>query len=573
MKQLYFFRDYLAERYGKALQRIPFDLGLSCPHRRKDGSGGCAFCAENGAAARHLSSEMSLAEQAARGIAYVRERYGAEAPYLAYFQSFTNTFAEVDVLRRLSEEALGTADYRAVLIATRPDCLSGDCIEYLASLNRRYEVWIELGVQTANDRTLRKINRGHDFAAVEDAVKRLDAHGIKVAAHVILGLPGETRSDFRATAEKIASLPFSGIKAHNLLVLKGTPMARMFHDGEVSALNEYEYADALADFLAILPERTVVMRLCADADASEVIAPKWWMKKGQFLSMFRTLFEARAAGRDDGVRVVRTEDGSCTLYHPGFRQHFHSVAGARTESWKKYIEPCRVEERLREGSSVSVLDIGFGMGYNVAALAELAERAGAGFLRAVSLEMDRTTLHHALSLPDFPRRDVLEALASGTCYRSRHAEITIAWGDARQFVRDTADSFDFLFLDAFSPDRNPELWTLDFVSALKRILKPDGVLATYSSAYPFLGALLKNGFSVAESTPFGRKRGGIVASLRRLEHLPALREKDRRIALESTAGTPYRDPSLDWSREQILSDHAARVMALRASGVPKWFRA
>ena len=215
----------------------------------------------------------------------------------------------------------------------------------------------------------------------------------------------------------------------------------------------------------------------------------------------------------------------------------------------------------------------FRFGNNVAALAELAERAGAGFLRAVSLEMDRTTLHHALSLPDFPRRDVLEALASGSCYRSGHAEITIAWGDARHFVRDTADTFDFLFLDAFSPDRNPELWTFDFVSALKRILKPDGVLATYSSAYPFLGALLKNGFSVAESVPFGRKRGGIVASLRRLEHLPSLREKDLRIALESTAGTPYCDPSLDWSREQILSEHASRVAALRASGVPKWFRA
>ena len=175
MKHLYFFRDYLTEHYGKALQRIPFDLGLSCPHRKPDGSGGCAFCAENGSAARHLSPDMSIAKQAERGIRYVKERYGAEAPYLAYFQSFTNTYADIETLKRLYEEALSTADYKIVIIATRPDCLSEECVEYLASLKNRYEVWVELGVQSANDATLKKINRGHGFAAGKDAVRRLDA--------------------------------------------------------------------------------------------------------------------------------------------------------------------------------------------------------------------------------------------------------------------------------------------------------------------------------------------------------------------------------------------------------------
>ena len=192
-------------------------------------------------------------------------------------------------------------------------------------------------------------------------------------------------------------------------------------------------------------------------------------------------------------------------------------------------------------------------------------------LRCISLESDRNTLRNALSLPDFPRKDVLETLASAGCYRSAFVRIEIAWGDARRYVQETGEKFDFIFLDAFSPDRNPELWTLDFLAALKRILNPFGILAAYSSAYPFLGALLRTGFFVSESVPFGRKRGGTVASLHALDHLSPLREKDRCIALESTAGTPYRDPSLDWSRGQILTEHARQIAELRAAGVPKWF--
>ena len=246
---------FLKEKYGHRLQKVVIDAGFTCPNRDgKAGYGGCTYCNNAAFHPNYSTPDKSISEQIDEGIEFHKVRYRNSGGYLAYFQSFTNTYGEVSVLRHLYEEALCTADYRAVLIATRPDCLSGECVEYLASLARRYEVWVELGVQSANDLTLRRINRGHDFAAVEDAARRLDAQGIKVAAHVILGLPGETASDFRATAEKIASLPFSGIKVHNLLVLKGTEMARMFHNGEVTAFNEYEYADALADFLSVLPE-------------------------------------------------------------------------------------------------------------------------------------------------------------------------------------------------------------------------------------------------------------------------------------------------------------------------------
>ena len=212
------------------------------------------------------------------------------------------------------------------------------------------------------------------------------------------------------------------------------------------------------------------------------------------------------------------------------------------------------------------------MGYNVAALAELAERTAKGRIRAVSLEMDRNTLRNALLLPDFPRKDVLEALSAGNCYQSTYAEIAIAWGDARQYVLNTQEKFDFLFLDAFSPDKNPELWTFEFIASLKRLLNPGGCLATYSSAYPFLGALHLNGFHIFESAPFGRKRGGTVASPSLLEHLPPLREKEFLIATKSTAGTPYHDPAHTWTRREILEDHARRVAECRASGIPKWYK-
>ncbi len=260
MKTIRFFGDLLAEKYGVRLHRIPFDLGLSCPNRR-NGTGPCAYCAENGALARHLVSGMELAEQARAGKEYIRGRYGSEGPYQAYFQAFTSTFAPVSDLRRLYSDALSNGDYRVLVIATRPDCLSTDCLDYLSELRERYELWVELGVQTSHDATLQLIRRGHDFACTENAVRRLHERSIHCAAHLILGLPGETQDDFNQTADRIAALPFEAVKMHNLLVLRGTPMAKMLRDGLVHPMNEYEYAAALTSFLRRLPNSMAVMRL------------------------------------------------------------------------------------------------------------------------------------------------------------------------------------------------------------------------------------------------------------------------------------------------------------------------
>ncbi len=572
MRRILFFREYLSTLYGRALHRIPVDLGLSCPNRGRDGEGGCVFCAPDGGRARHLLEGLDIEEQVERGLDYVRRRYDASPPYALYIQAFTGTNAASERLRELYERTLALADFKTLIIATRPDCLPPETMDLLAELNSRYELWVELGVQTANDDTLALMRRGHDFACVEKAVTELAARGIKTAAHVILGLPGETQADFERTAAKLAPLPFSGVKVHNLLVLKDTPLAAMFRDGQVKPMNEYEYAMALASFLEALPDEWIVMRLTAEAPDESLIAPKWWMKKGQFLDMFLKIFDSKNSRGANVMPSIKTGDGSFTLYHPQYRQHFHSVAGALTESKKKYIEPCRIKEHLETGENFSLLDIGFGLGFNACSAARLADSLDKGKLYIVSLEADRNVLQAAAMLPDHPAPEILKALEENGRWDSKKSCIDVIWGDAREAVATMKAKFDFIFLDGFSPDKNPELWTLDFVKRLRSLLKHNGFLASYCAAIPFRGALLKSGFRVFESKPYGRRRGGTIGAIDANPWIPPITEKELLIAKKSTAGAPYRDPVLKWTRERIVSYRSELVAKLRAKGVPKWYK-
>ncbi len=572
MKRILFFREYLSGIFGRPLQRIPIDLGLSCPNRDRFGRGGCAFCSQDGGRARHLAEGLDLETQVSLGLDYVKRRYNAAPPYAAYFQAFTGTNAGADELKALYEKALSLADFKAAIVATRPDCLPPETVELLAELNERYELWVELGVQTSKDATLDLIGRGHRFDAVEDAVRRLAERGIKTAAHVILGLPGETQEDFQETARRIAALPFSGVKVHNLLVLKGTALERTLAAGQLKTMNEYEYAMALAPFLEALPDEWTVMRLTAEAPPEQVVAPKWWMKKGQFLDMFIKMFDSKFSQGRPFLPALKTEDGSYTLYHPQYRQHFHSVAGAWQESQKKYIEPCRIKERLALGDNLSLLDIGFGLGFNACAAASMAESVRRGKLYVVSLESDANVIGPASKLPEHPAPEMIKAIAESGRWSSDHSCIDIIWGDARDSVSQMKARFDFIFLDGFSSESNPELWTLDFVKHLRRLLKADGFLATYSSSIPFRGALLKSGFRVFESKPFGRRRGGTVGAIDANPWLPPITMKEYLIAKKSTAGAPYRDPALKWPREKIVSYRAGLVAKLRSKGVPKWYK-
>ncbi len=575
MEQINFFSNYLAERYGRKLHRIAVDLALGCPNRSGRFGPGCVYCAEDGNRARHLARNLDLAGQVASGISFASARYGAEPPYIAYFQAFTSTYAPAEQLDILYRDVLGRAPFRVVIVGTRPDALPEETVELLAALNRDYEVWVELGVQSSNDATLARIRRGHDFAAARDAVLRLDRAGIPVAAHVIAGLPGEGREEFRQTARDLARLPVRAVKLHQLLTLRGTPLAREDFPCRPEPLNEYEYAAAAAAFLRELPEGVLVMRLSADADPEEVIAPRWWMNKGQFLEFFLDYFRNR---RDlEPFPGVTTADGSPTLYHPGFRQHFHSLAGAATETVRKFLEPVRLEERLSSGGELRLLDVGFGLGCNVAGAIRAAERVRGGFLRITSLEIDPGVLAAAAGIhpADSPEARLIGALARDGFFETEFSRTELVFGDARHSVAGLPEQvkFDLIFQDGFSPDCNPELWSYDFIRLLVRRLAPGGAVASYCSAFPYRGALLRAGLSVGESPPFGRKRGGTVAAFDGgLLPLP-LPEKECGIIRRSTAGVVYRDPGLNSRREEIAARRERMVSRLRGRGVPKWFRA
>jgi radical SAM protein (TIGR01212 family) len=578
-KNIYFFRDYLVNLYGKALYRIPVDLPLSCPNRKRNSGKGCIFCADDGARARHLRHHLDLPGQVQAGIEYAQKRYNATPPYIAYFQSYTNTFANVDILRGYYEEVLRQADFKMVIIATRPDCLEDDVMEYLDELNQRYDLWIELGVQSSNDKTLELIQRGHDFDAVRTAARRLYEHKIRCAAHVIIGLPYENTADFIRTAQNLAELPFSGIKIHNLLVLKKTPLAKLYNEykdtpGIFNIMSEYDYAAALSEFLNHIPSSWPIMRLTADAPPENVIAPKWWMSKGQFLDYLQEFLSAPAASERfaGAVPKVKTADGSYTFYHPGFKQHFHTLAGAASEAQNKFIIPSELPARLADGP-VRLLDVGFGLGYNACAAIECALSTDAQ-LEIDTLELDLKTLQAGLmvSTQDTLNYKIINALIDKGIWEKDKVTIRLLTGDARTNIRKLNNSYDVIFLDGFSPDKNPELWTYDFLCALTVRLARGGILTTYSSAFPVIGALKRCDLHVGSTAAFGRKKGGIAAARDKNIINSPLDDKTLGIVVHSTAGVAYRDISGNSKAMDIISRREKLVERLRKRGVPRWYK-
>jgi radical SAM protein (TIGR01212 family) len=270
---------YLRARFGCRVQRISVDGQFSCPHAdAATGRGGCTFCDNRSFSPSRRRPPDSIPQQIAAGIGRVGRRYSANR-FLAYFQPGANTHAPLDRLRQLYEEALAHPQIAGLAISTRPDCLPNDVLDLLEQLARRTYLTLELGIQTMHDRSLDWMNRGHHHQASVDAVRRSRGRGFHIAAHVILGVPGESREEMLATARELARLRVDAVKIHNLHAVKDTPLGDMVRRGEVSLIGRREYLEVLVEFLELLPPATIIQRISGDAPPEYLIEPAWCLDK------------------------------------------------------------------------------------------------------------------------------------------------------------------------------------------------------------------------------------------------------------------------------------------------------
>lgn len=285
------FSGYLKERYGKKIYRISIDAGFSCPNR--DGSisrDGCFFCSPGGSWVAR-GNITNIREQIEKGRKIAERRYGAEG-FIVYFQAFTNTYADVRILKRVYDYALECEGAVAIAIGTRPDCINTEIIELLASYHEKgLDVWVEYGLQSANDETLDLINRGHTYRDFEKAVVESKKAGLLVSTHVIIGLPGEGEREILFTAEKLADLHLDGLKLHNLNILRGSVFEKWYLKGKIKVLELDEYAEYVVKFLERVNPEMVIQRVVSDAPKQMLIAPEWVINKQKVLNRINRMFE------------------------------------------------------------------------------------------------------------------------------------------------------------------------------------------------------------------------------------------------------------------------------------------
>jgi len=288
------YNTYLKEIFGQRVQKISLDAGFGCPNRDSGISGtGCIYCDQKGSGTgAKILNDISIKEQLSAGIEWAKTRYGAEK-YIAYFQSFTNTYAPVNILKDMYSKALSCEGMVGLSIGTRPDCIDREKLELINSYTDNFLVWIEYGLQSSHDTTLAAINRGHGVKAFVDAVNMTAEYDINICAHVILGLPGETRDMMMKTARFLADQPINGLKIHSLYVSKDTRLATMYLNGEVSCMERDEYIETLIDFLELLPPEYIIQRVTGDPDRSELVAPSWTLEKTKNLKLFKKRLEKR----------------------------------------------------------------------------------------------------------------------------------------------------------------------------------------------------------------------------------------------------------------------------------------
>ena len=284
LMEYYSFNRYLRERFGCKVYKISINGGFTCPNRDGTlGTRGCIFCSAGGSGDFAESPKLSITQQIEKGKERVKNKIKS-GKYIAYFQAFTNTYAPVEALRKKFTQAINHPDIVMLSVATRPDCLPEEVIELLKELNEIKPVCVELGLQTIHEKSAEYIRRGYKLECYDNAVKRLKAAGLEVVCHIILGLPGETKSDMLESVDYACKSGIDGIKLQLLHVLKGTDLAKDYESGKFKVLTMDEYLDILKSCLDIIPKNIVIHRLTGDGAKKDLIAPLWSADKKRVLN-------------------------------------------------------------------------------------------------------------------------------------------------------------------------------------------------------------------------------------------------------------------------------------------------
>lgn len=279
------FGNWIRKQFPFRVQKISIDAGFTCPNRDgRIGKGGCIFCDNKTFNPSYCESSKSITQQLEDGKAFFAKKY-PDMKYLAYFQAYTNTYESVESLRRMYEEALGVKDVVGIVIGTRPDCVSDELLDYLEELNRRTFLIVEYGIESCNDETLKLINRGHDFACTKRAVEETAKRGVKVGGHIIVGLPGEDPDESLRQASVISSLPLTILKVHQLQIIRGTKLARMYEKEPFHLYSVEEYIDLIARFIQLLRKDLVLERFVSQSPPELLVAPKWGLKNYEFTNL------------------------------------------------------------------------------------------------------------------------------------------------------------------------------------------------------------------------------------------------------------------------------------------------
>lgn len=279
--------EWLKEQMGCKVQKITLNAGFTCPNRDgKVGRGGCTYCNNQTFNPSYCKNEKSVTQQLEEGKAFFSNKY-PNMKYLAYFQAYTNTYASIEHCISLYEEALAVPDVVGLVIATRPDCMPIELLDYLAELNKRTFLIVEYGVESANDETLRWINRGHTWQQSVDAINATASRGIRVGVHVILGFPTESHDELMRQACLIGSLPITTLKLHQLQVIKGTKMALEYERKPWKMPEVEEYIQLVKNYTSQLPSSILLERFVSSSPAELLVAPRWGLKNHEFTNLLR----------------------------------------------------------------------------------------------------------------------------------------------------------------------------------------------------------------------------------------------------------------------------------------------